>query len=153
MMKRWFKRTVIFIGIIAGVLIAFLVFLHTSAGKSLVRQQLESFLKKKWSTAVSIGNIDYRLPNWLMLQRVTIQDRGKDTLLSMGRLYVEIRMLKLLSNAVDVSGLRLEDVGLRCHREAKDSVFNFQFALDAFAPAENKKSSKGNETALRLSVN
>ena len=86
-----------------------------------------SFLEKKWGTDVSIGNIDYRLPNWILLERVNIRDREKDSLLNVGRLFVQLRMLKLLSNTVDVSGLRLEDASLRCHREANDAAFNFQF--------------------------
>ena len=152
MMKRWLKRSVIFIGIITGLFITFLLFLHTAAGKSLVQQKLENFLEKKFGTAITIGNVNYRLPNWILLEKVMIGDRSKDTLLTCGRLYVGIKMLKLLSDVVDVSGLRLEDVGLRCHRGANDSAFNFQFILDAFTPAEKTKNSKENETPLRLSV-
>src|SRR6187397_162040 len=101
MVRRWARRAGIFIAIVIGLLIAFVLFLHTTAGRSLVRKKLESFLEKKWNTEVLVQNVDYRLPDWIALEGVIILDKKKDTLLNGGRLYVEIKLLKLLSNTVD----------------------------------------------------
>ena len=95
MVKRWLKRLLIFLGIIASLLVVFLLFLHTSAGRSFVRQKLENFLEKKWGTDVYIGAVDYRLPNWVRLDDVVIPDQNGDTILKSRRLYVSVRMLKL----------------------------------------------------------
>jgi translocation and assembly module TamB len=152
MMRRWIKRAAIFFAIIAALLIGFLLFLHTAAGKTMVRKKVQSYLQQKWNTEVLIGNIDYRLPNWIALEEVIVLDHKKDTLLSGGRLYVGIKLLKLLSNTVDVSGISLENINLLCRREAADSVFNFQFVLDAFAPSTREEPSEPEGAPMVLSV-
>src|SRR6476660_69282 len=103
MVQKWIRRGVLFLAIIIFLVVGILLFLHTATGKSMVRNKVQSFLEKKWKTEVQIGNIDYRLPNWIALERVLILDRKKDTLLSGGRLYVGIKLLQLLSNTVDVT--------------------------------------------------
>ena len=119
---------------------------------SFVRQKLENFLENKWGTDVSIGKVNYRLPNWIMLENVAVLDRKRDTVLYCGRLYVAVKMLKLLSDVVDVASLRLEDAQLHCRREQHDSTFNFQFILDAFAPGKNQAATTSDDRALQLSL-
>ncbi|ANE50837.1 translocation/assembly module TamB domain-containing protein [Flavisolibacter tropicus] len=152
MVQKWIRRGVLFLAIIIFLVVGMLLFLHTATGKSMVRNKVQSFLEKKWKTEVQIGNIDYRLPNWIALERVLILDRKKDTLLSGGRIYVGIKLLQLLSNTVDVTGLSLENIVLNCHRTAGDSLFNYQFILDAFAPPAGKVQTQTKTAPLRLSV-
>ena len=102
MVRRWVRRAGIFIAVIIVLLIGVVLFLHTAAGKSVIRNKLQSFLQEKWKTEVVIRNVDYRLPNWIAIEGISILDRKKDTVLNGGRLYVGINMLKLLSNQVDV---------------------------------------------------
>src|SRR3954469_8221365 len=108
MVLRWIKRVAIFIAIIVALIIALLLFIHTDTSKRMVRDNVQAYLQKKWKTQVVIGDIAYRLPNWIALENVLILDRNKDTLLSGGRLYVGVRLLALLSNKVDVTGISLE---------------------------------------------
>jgi len=152
MLKRWLKRVGVLIAVIAALIIGLLLFLHTGAGKSMVRNEVQAYLQQKWKTQVLIGNIDYRLPNWIALKQVVILDRKKDTLISGGSLYVGIRLLQLLSNSVYITGINLENINLTCRREARDSVFNFQFILDAFAPTGDKERTRAKGTPMRLAV-
>src|SRR5215203_908045 len=139
MVQRWIKRAAIFFAIIAVLIIGFVLFLHTATGKLMVRNKVQAYLQIKWQTSVWIDNIDYRLPNWVLLEQVIILDQKKDTLLSGGRLYVGINLLKLLSNTVDITEVNLEAINLHCRRLKEDSAFNFQFILDAFAPTPKKE--------------
>jgi hypothetical protein len=152
MVGKWIKRIAVFLAIIIFLIAGLLLFLHTSAGKSIVRKKVESYLRQKWKTEVQIGNIDYRLPNWIALENVLILDRQKDTLLSGRRLYVAIQLLKLLSNTVDVRGVRLEAITLQCHREKEDSAFNFQFIFDAFKSAPKANPEQASGPPMQLSV-
>ena len=152
MIQKWIKRGFITIAIILFLVAGIILLLHTPAGKSFVRQRAENYLQKKWQTEVSIGSVNYRLPNWIALEKVMILDRQKDTLLSGGRIYAGIKPLKLLSNSIDITGIELEAITLLCRREAADSIFNFQFILDAFAPAERKDPTPSPGTPMHLSV-
>ena len=120
--------------------------------KSVVRKKLQSFLEEKWKTEVVIRNVDYRLPDWIALEGVIILDAKKDTLLNGGRLYVGINLLKLLSNKVDITAVILDDISLYCHRAKNDSAFNFQFIIDAFAPASTDTMPKPEGTPMHLAV-
>ena len=152
MVRRWVRGAGIFVAIVIALLIGFVLFLHTSAGKSVVRKKLQSFLQEKWKTEVVIRNVDYRLPNWIALEGVLILDSKKDTLLNGGRLYVGIKLLKLLSNNVDVTAVILDDISLYCHRGKNDSAFNFQFILDAFEPAAKDTAKKSASTPMHLAL-
>ena len=152
MVRRWVRRAGIFVSIVIALLIAFVLYLHTAVGKSVVRKKLQSFLQEKWKTEIVIRNVDYRLPNWIALEGVIILDSKRDTVLNAGRLYVGIKLLKLLFNNVDVTAVILDDISLYCHRGKNDSAFNFQFILDAFAPASTDTRPKSEGTLLHLTV-
>src|SRR6478736_3447210 len=74
MLRRWVRGVGIFIAIVIALLIGFILFLHTSTGKSVVRNKLQSFLQQKWKTEVIVKHVDYRLPNWIALEGVVILD-------------------------------------------------------------------------------
>jgi translocation and assembly module TamB len=152
MIQKWIKRGSITIAIIIFLVAGIVLLLHTPVGKSFVRQKVESYLSKKWQTEVSIGNVDYRLPNWIALEKVLVIDRQQDTLLSGGRIYAGIRIWGLFSNSIEITGVELESITLQCRRDAGDSVFNFQFILDAFAPAKSEDLIPSPGTPMRLSV-
>ena len=133
MSRKWIKRIAVFLGSVLLLVVLLILFLHTTWGRSIVRKKVESYLSTQFNTTVSIGNIDYRLPNWIQLKDVLILDLQKDTLLNGGNLYAEIDMLKLLSQDVKIGGIKLENITIHINRAAKDSAFNFQFILDAFA--------------------
>ena len=152
MLRRWVRGVGIFFAIIIALLIGLVLFLHTSAGKSMVQKKLQSFLHQKWKTDVVIRNVDYRLPNWIALEGVIILDSKKDTLLNGGRLYVGIKLLKLLSNSVDVTAVILDDITLYCYRAKNDSAFNFQFILDSFKPAATDTAKKSATTPMHLAL-
>ena len=150
MVRRWVRGIGIFIAIVIALLIGFVLFLHTAAGKSVVRNKLQSFLEEKWRTEVVIRKVDYRLPNWIALEGVSIMGKKKDTVLNGGRLYVGIKLLKLLSNEIDVTGIILDNISLYCSREKYDSAFNFQFILDAFEPVSKDTAKKSAATPMHL---
>jgi translocation and assembly module TamB len=151
MLRRWVRGVGIFIAIVIALLIGFILFLHTTTGKSVVRNKLQSFLQQKWKTEVIVKHVDYRLPNWIALEGVVILDSKKDTLLKGGRLYVSIKLLKLLSNNVDITAVILDDISLYCHRTKNDSVFNFQSILDGFKPTIDTAKVSGG-TPMHLSL-
>src|SRR5678810_1180049 len=107
---KWVKRFLIFLASVVCLVLAFVIFLHTSWGRSVVRNKVEKYLRNKLQTTVSIGKIDYRLPNWIHLKNVIILDQRNDTLLRGGSLYVKLNMLKLLSQNVEIDGIELEQI-------------------------------------------
>ena len=152
MARKWFKRVGVFLAVILFLITALILFLHTSWGKSIVRNQVENYLAKQLQTTLSIGNIDYRLPNWIQLKDVLVLDQKNDTLLSGGNIFARINMLKLLSQNVKIGGLEFEKIVAHLRREAGDSTFNFQFIAKAFSGDDSEPHTVSQTDPIQLSV-
>jgi len=104
--------------------------------QNLFRSRAVAWLEKKLGTRVKVGYVHVSLPgNRVLLKNVYIEDQKKDTLLSGSRLEAHINFFDLLfNNDLDVSRLELENVTIYARRMAPDTVFNYQFFINAFSP-------------------
>jgi translocation and assembly module TamB len=122
--------------ILLGVLVLFILLIlliHTAPVKNLIRGKLESYLVKKTNSEVHIAGINYRLPKWVELNGVFFRDKAGDTLLFGNKLRIDINMLKLLKGQYEVSRVELGDISINISRKQNDSLFNYQYLIDAFA--------------------
>jgi hypothetical protein len=133
--------------IIAGAL----VFLNTNYAKGIIRDKAQSYLQTKLHTKVSIGSVDFSLPEWIEIKNVYIEDQHKDTLLAGGKLAVELDMLELIRSKILIRKIELKNIYANISRPENDSVFNYQFIIDSFA--SKKPSTKPKDTtALDLTI-
>lgn len=128
-----------FIGSILLLIVLAWIFINTDYGKRIVRNKIQSYLEQKLKTKVVIGEIDYSLPKWITIKNVYIEDQKKDTLLYGEKLSVDLDMIKLLRGNTYIRKVEFKNMYANITRGETDSVFNFQFIVDAFAgnkPAE-----------------
>ena len=148
------KTGKIFLYIVSGVFILVvlsLIFITTKTGKNFVRKRAESYLTTKLHTKISIGSIDYSLPKWVELKNLYIEDQNKDTLLFGEELSVDLEMLKLISGNTHLRKVALKNILINVNRQKNDSLFNYQFIVDAFTG--NKSTTTIKDTAaLKLSL-
>ena len=126
-------------------IIAAYFFINVPAGRKLVRNQIENYLESKFKSKVDIGSIDYSLPRWLKLKNVYIEDQRKDTLMYGEELSVDLDMMKLLQGNTDIHKVFFKNMMINVNRPEKDSLFNYQFILDAFTG--NKSTTAIKDTA------
>lgn len=120
--------------LLAGILvlaIAILLLVQVPAVQDFGRKKTVNYLEKKLQTEVAVGNLRLGLPNTILLEDVYLEDRQQDTLLSAGKLFADISLLRLLSNEVKVNEVSVEKFYARIHLRA-DSSFNFDFITQAF---------------------
>jgi hypothetical protein len=122
------------------------------AGKRMVKNKVQSYLQDKLKTKVSIGSVDYSLPKLVELNNVFVEDQKKDTLLFGEKISVNFSMLKLIWGNIDVQQLALKNIYLNVAKGEKDSVFNYQFVIDAFSSSNPKPSANKDTTALKINV-
>ncbi len=136
------------------VLLFFLVFLilQTPPGQNFVRGKVENYLTKKLHTRVEIGKLSVSFPNSLTLKNVYIEDQTKDTLISGGMLKVDINMLKLLTNEIQIKEINLENITAKIKRVNQDTVFNFQFIVDAFMSNQKDTSTIHDSSTLNMNI-
>ena len=131
--------------ILLSIILLILLLIQTGPVQNYGRRKLEAYLENKLQTRVRIGRLNIGFPTRIILENIYLEDRRKDTLISGGKIELEIGMLMLLKREVQVSHLELEDLTLKLKRQMPDSVFNFQFLVDAFKSG-TKDPQKENDT-------
>lgn len=127
---------IVFLSILALIVII-LILIQTSPVQNFARGKIVSFLENKLKTEVQIKRLDIDFPKMLVLEGVYIEDKTNDTLLAGNQLKVDIDMLKLLSSELQINEINLNGITVKVKRQLPDTVFNYQFIVDAFAtPAD-----------------
>ena len=91
------------------------------------------------------------LPKNIVLENVYVEDRLQDTLLSGGKIKVNLNLLRLLfSNDINFKNIELENIVAKVKRELPDTAFNFQFIMDAFAPEQVSETSTSSAVLVVL---
>lgn len=107
--------------------------IQTPFGQNFLTSQANSFLRKKLKTKVNIEKVRFNIPDWVLLEGVYFEDLHGDTLVAGKRLYVDLDMYSLIKGDIGINKVELEDVNANISRVLPDTVFNFQFIVDAFA--------------------
>ncbi|HEV8080144.1 MAG TPA: translocation/assembly module TamB domain-containing protein [Chitinophagaceae bacterium] len=140
--------------LVSSVLLVFLIFilLQTPIGQKYVKERVEIYLTKKLKSRVEIGKLDMRFPNSVILKDIYIEDQTKDTLISGGQLKVDLNMLQLLTNEIQIKEIKLDNASAKIKRVNADTVFNFQFIINAFMGDQKKASSLTDTSTLKMNI-
>ncbi|MDW7692692.1 translocation/assembly module TamB domain-containing protein [Flammeovirgaceae bacterium SG7u.111] len=95
-------------------------------------------LEDKLGTKVELEHIYVYIPLTLELEGLYIEDTAGDTLLQVSLLETKVDARSLLNNSIQIEHLWLYDATIKMNRNKVDSLFNFNFILDAFASGEAK---------------
>ena len=145
----------IFIKILIGILAFFIVIIlliQAPPVQNFARKKIVAFLENKLKTRVEIGKINIGIPNKILLENIYIEDRQKDTLLSGERISADINMFKLISSNVVISELEVRNVTAKIKRILPDTVYNFQFIVDAFAPKNPTAANPADTAAFQMDL-
>src|SRR5450631_3642056 len=131
--RRIFRITITTALVLLGIILLILVLIQTGPVQNYGRGKIEAYLENKLHTKVRIGNLYIDFPSRIILKNIYLEDRRKDTLISGGRIEVDISMFRLFSKEVRLNNLELQNAVLKVKRQMPDTVFNFQFIADAFS--------------------
>jgi translocation and assembly module TamB len=128
------------------------LFLLTPPGQRFATTRVEHYLQKKLNTRVEIGSLTIGFPRKVVLHNVYFEDQTKDTLLSGGTIKADLDLIKLFSNEVNVQNLEMNDMTAKVKRILPDTIFNFQFVIDAFLTDKVKKADTATTAVMKLDV-
>src|SRR5438067_9654255 len=132
---RIFLKTLLFLFLF--IVLVFLLIL-TPPVQRFLTVRVQNYLGNKLHTKVSIGRIGFGLSGNIALKDVYIEDKTKDTLVSGGAIKAHLNYLKLFSNEVEVKDIELQNITAKIKRILPDTVFNYQFIVNAFAGEQKK---------------
>jgi hypothetical protein len=141
----------IFILSLIGLIVLLLIAIQTAPVQNFARGKIVSFLQNKLKTRVEIRALDIDFPKMLVLQGVYIEDKTKDTLVAGNQLKVDIDMFKLLSSQIQINEINLNGITAKIKRQLPDTVFNYQFIVDAFASPKDT-AAKTDTSAMKMAI-
>ncbi|WP_020527673.1 translocation/assembly module TamB domain-containing protein [Flexithrix dorotheae] len=106
-----------------------------------------AYLKERLGVEVRIEKLYIDFPTHILLENIYLENPRKDTVLYGEKIELELDMTALFHQEIKVENVSLTNVVYNLERTASDSVFNFQFIIDAFknqdtVPDPPKESSK-----------
>lgn len=150
-MGRTFLKIVvwIFATLIVLFVLVWLVIQIPSVQNALV-QKLTQSLSKTLQTEVSINRVNIRFFKTVVLEGIYVESLQNDTLLYAQNLGVNIGILDLFDNQIHVKKINLDGAKVQLYRPKNDSLYNYQFILDAFATKDPDTSAT--ETAWTFGI-
>lgn len=103
-----------------------------------VVQKVTTNLTKTLDTKVEIGSVDIKFFKTVSLQNIYIEDHQKDTLLFAQELDASIGLFSFLDSKIYLNQVSLNQANVNLSRPSNDSLFNFNFLIDAFSSNEPK---------------
>ena len=100
-----------------------------------IAEKTQTLLSEKLGTKVSIGNIDIRFPNRIIIDQVYIYDQAKKEMMRTGRMAATIDLLPLLESKYSISAVQLFGTNVNIYHKA-DSTLNCQFVIDSLSSKE-----------------
>lgn len=140
-LRKTLKIVAWILGSIIVLLLLILILIQIPAVQNFAKNKIVAYLENKIHTKVSIERLSIDFPKQVVLEKVYFEDQQKDTLLSGGKIQVDIALLKLLSSTVQVDYLGLEDMYVNIKRLEPDFVFNYDYIIKAFASADTTTTS------------
>src|SRR5690606_32526421 len=102
------------------------------AVQNYVTQKAISYVSAKTQTRIELNRLYIAFPKSIVVEGLYVEDIQKDTLLYLQKISIDINMLALLKNRIEINEVVLSNSTANIHRNT-DSVFNFNFLIEAFA--------------------
>ncbi len=129
------------VGSIIGLFLLLVLLVQVPAVQNKIKDKAVRYLEGKIHTPVRIGRVEIGLPKKIILKDVYFQSQSGDTLLAGEKIAVDISLFKLFDDEVEINSIHLKNMTANVKRD-KDSIFNFDYIIDAFASKEPKKTNK-----------
>ncbi|MFY0253036.1 translocation/assembly module TamB domain-containing protein [Chitinophaga sp. 30R24] len=128
--------------------------LQLNGVQNYLREQGEAYLRKKLHTKVQVGYLRARGWQYLELRNIYVADTANQALFYTGILKVHYNLLSLISNELKIDKLEWDTVLVNVYRHEGDSVFNYQFIIDAFINPKSTPDTLAQEsgTTIQLSL-
>lgn len=153
--QKKYRALRIFGRIILGILIflfLIILFIRSPWGQGIIVDKVVSYISGKTNTKVEIDRLFLTFDGNLLVEGLYLEDKTKDTLIYSKSLEANVPLWSMIrGEGIGVDALDWE--GVRANIIRKDSIdgFNFQFLIDAFAPADST-TVQTDSTAVPLNI-
>ena len=133
-------------------LVIAVLLVQTQWAQNIAKDKVQSYLLHKLNTKVAIGGLHVSFPSSILLDNILIEDQTKDTLISGGRLKVDLDMYALLKSNIQIRLIDLEGITAKIKRTGTDTSFNYQFVVNAFASPQKNPSAPRDTSSVKMKI-
>jgi translocation and assembly module TamB len=142
----WFVLSVILL------LVALSVAIQIPAVQNAIVQKAVTFLHDKIGTEVRLAHVSLSFPKKVVLDGLYLEDQRHDTLLYIGELAVDTDLWGLTRNTIELNDVEIDTLRGYISRSARDSAFNFDYIIKAFASADTTTVKDTTATPWKFSI-
>jgi hypothetical protein len=148
---RIILKSLMWLTIVVVLLVTSLLFLiQSSSFQTWLAQKASNFLEEELQTEVNISAVELHFFKTAELKGVYIQDLNKDTLLSGGRIFVELNSFNFSDQKVNIKNITLSNTTAKLSIPKNDSVMNFQFIVNYFDTGTKVKDTSASAWDIRF---
>lgn len=137
-LRKSLKIVIWTVASILSLLLLIILLIQIPAIQNAIKDKAVSYLEGKIHTKVVIGHINIGLPKSIVLENVYLESQTKDTLLYGKKIAADVSFIKLIDNKLVFNSIDLKEITANIKRD-ENSVFNFDYIIDAFASKEKPK--------------
>lgn len=140
----------IFLGL--GILvILLLLFIRSPWGQGIIKDQLLSYMTEQTGTKVQLDRLFITFSGRIHLEGLYLEDQQGDTLVYSRELEAYIPLLPLIQGkGIDIRSVDWQGLRANVIRNDREDGFNYQFLIDAFAPADTTTVEKDTTGGMEL---
>ncbi len=129
-------------------IIIFAFAIRSISVQTYLAQEATEYLSKELKTTVKIERLSVLFFHKVALQGVYVQDLNKDTLASIGTVFVTLESFNQAKNLLTLDQVYLEKGVINLHRAKETGEYNYQFLIDYFGSKKSSSSSKPIDVAV-----
>ena len=126
---------------LALIFVAIVLLIQVPSVQTAIVHYATTLVSNKTHTKVRINNVSIAFPKSVVIKGLFLEDLNQDTLLFAGKAKINIALYDLLGSELSINSLALEEVNLNLKNTRKDSLFNYQFLLNAFGDTSKRVNS------------
>lgn len=109
------------------------ILIRIPAVQNFVSGKATNYLEEKTGAEIKLDKLLISFPKAILIKGLYVGDVSKDTLLSAGKIEVDIAIWGLLRNKIHIDEFSLNNTTIKLKRSLADSTFNFQYILDSLS--------------------
>ncbi len=151
-MKKLLKVTAYSLFSIIALLLVIALSLQTHWAKNLIRDKVQAYIQRKTNATFAMGQVDFSFPKWIEIDGLFMLDNANDTLLLGKHLKVDIDMFALIQSKYVINKLVMDQFYVNLYNEETDSIYNYQFILDAFTSKKTVVKEQDTTQVLNIKI-
>ncbi|MCO5249334.1 MAG: translocation/assembly module TamB [Chitinophagales bacterium] len=140
--KSIFKWIGIILFFVFAVFITLVILIQQPKVQTWAVQKAAHYLSEKTGTNISVDKVDIKFFRTVSIGNVYLEDKNKDTLAYIRSLDTKLSYFNPFKKQFHFSTLSLDGVRANIYNTDTDSIYNYQFLLDAFSSGKKEKTVK-----------